>query len=400
MTVETEDFLSDEFLKQFKSGEHLNEFLSSIQKRAIEQMLEGELDDHLGYGKHRKAQTDNSRNGYGKKSIKTGYGEMEIQVPRDRDASFNPMLVPKRGNMLEGLEEIMVSMYAKGTSVSDIQEHVKDIYNFDVSASTVSHITSRIAEDITAWQNRPLENVYLIVWMDGIVFKVRENSKVINKTAYIAVGLRTDGYKEVLGMWLGKNETSAYWLSVLTDLKSRGVQDILITATDNLNGFTNTIRSVFPESSTQICVVHQIRNSMRYVVWKDKKEFAKDLKAIYTAPTKDAALAALDDFELKWKSRYAYAIKSWRDNRDELTVFFDFPIEVRQIIYTTNLIENLNGKIRKYTKNKLSFPTDDAVMKSVYLALREVSKKWTMPIHNRGIVLNQFLIIFGQRLKI
>lgn len=400
MTVKTEDFLSDEFLKQFKNGDQLNEFLSSIQKRAIEQMLEGELDGHLGYEKHRKGQSGNNRNGYGKKNIKTSYGEMEIQVPRDRDASFNPMLVPKRENMLEGLEEIMISMYAKGVSVSDIQEHVKDIYNFDVSASTVSRITSRIAEDITAWQNRPLENAYLIVWMDGIVFKVRENSKVINKTVYIAVGLRIDGYKEVLGMWLGKNETSAYWLSVLTDLKSRGVQDILITATDNLNGFTSTIRSVFPESSTQICVVHQIRNSMRYVVWKDKKEFAKDLKAIYTAPTKDAALAALDDFEQKWKSKYAYAIKSWRDNWDELTVFFDFPIEIRQIIYTTNLIENLNGKIRKYTKNKLSFPTDDAVMKSVYLALREVSKKWTMPIHNWGIVLNQFLIIFGQRLKI
>ncbi|MDE1191953.1 MAG: IS256 family transposase [Arachidicoccus sp.] len=331
MTVQTEDFLSDEFLKQFKSGEQLNEFLSSIQKRAIEQMLEGEVDDHLGYEKHRQGQSDNNRNGYGKKKVKTSYGEIEIQVPRDRDASFNPMLVPKRENMLEGLEEIMVSMYAKGMSVSDIQEQVKDIYNFDVSASTVSRITSRIAEDITAWQNRALENIYLIVWMDDIVFKVRENSKVINKTVYIAVGLRTDGYKEVLGMWLGKNETSAYWLSVLTDLKSRGVQDILITATGNLNGFTSTIRSVFPESSTQICVVHQIRNSMRYVVWKDKKEFAKDLKAIYTAPTKNAALAALDDFEQKWKRKYAYAIKSWRDNWDELTVFFDFPIEMRSI---------------------------------------------------------------------
>ncbi|MFT4203023.1 MAG: IS256 family transposase [Chitinophagaceae bacterium] len=400
MTVKTEEFLSDEFLKQFKTGEQLNDFLGSIQKRAIEKMLEGELDDHLGYEKHRKEQSGNSRNGYGRKSVKTGYGELEIQVPRDRDASFNPMLVPKRENMLEGLEEIMVSMYAKGMSVSDIQEHIKDIYNFDVSPSTISRITSHIAEDIVAWQDRPLENIYPIVWMDGIVFKVRENSKVVNKTVYIAVGLRTDGYKDVLGMWLGKNESSAYWLSVLTDLKSRGVQDILITATDNLNGFTQTIRSVFPESSTQICVVHQIRNSMRYVVWKDKKEFAGDMKAIYTAPTKDAAFAALNDFEQKWKGKYAYAIKSWRDNWDELTVFFDFPVEIRQIVYTTNLIENLNGKIRKYTKNKLSFPTDDAVMKSVYLALREVSKKWTMPIHNWGIVLNQFLIIFGDRLKI
>jgi putative transposase len=317
MEMKTEDFLSDEFLKQFKSGEQLNDFLSSIQKRAIEKMLEGELEDHLGYEKHQKEQRGNSRNGYGKKSIKTGYGAMEIQVPRDRDASFNPILVPKRENMLEGLEEIMVSMYAKGMSISDIQEQVKDIDNFDVSPATISRITSRIAEDITVWQNRSLEHIYLIVWMDGIVFKVRENSKVINKTVYIAVGLRTDGYKEVLGMWLGKNESSAYWLSVLTDIKSRGVQDILITATDNLNGFTQTIRSMFPESSTQICVVHQIRNSMRYVVWKDKKEFARDMKAIYTAPTKDAAFAALDEFEQKWKSKYAYAIKSWRDNWDE-----------------------------------------------------------------------------------
>ncbi|MCF3112126.1 IS256 family transposase [Niabella sp. CC-SYL272] len=369
--MKTEDFLSDDFLKQFKTGEQLNEFLSSIQKRAIEKMLEGELDDHLGYEKHQQSDNPNARNGHGKKKIKTGYGQMEIEVPRDREASFNPILVPKRESMVEGLEEVMVSMYAKGMSVSDIQEHVKDVYKFDVSSSTISRITSRVAEDIIAWQNRPLETVYLIVWMDGIVFKVRENSKVINKTVYIAVGLRTDGYKEVLGMWLGKNETSAYWLSVLTDLKSRGLQDILITATDNLNGFTTTIRTVFPESSTQICVVHQIRNSMRYVVWKDRKEFTRDMKDIYGAPTREAAAAALDGFEQKWAGKYAYAIRSWKDNWEELTVFFDFPIDIRQIIYTTNLIENLNGKIRKYTKNKLSFPNDDAVLKSVYLALRE-----------------------------
>ena len=398
--MKTEELLSDEFLKQFKTGEQLNEFLSSIQKRAIEKMLEGELDDHLGYEKHRQSEGSNARNGYGKKKIKTGYGAMDIEVPRDRESSFNPMLVPKRESMVEGLEEVMVSMYAKGMSVSDIQEHVKDVYKFDVSTTTISRITSRVTEDILAWQNRPLESVYLIVWMDRIVFKVRENSKVVNKTVYIAVGLRTDGYKEVLGMWLGKNESAAYWLSVLTELKSRGLQDILITATDNLNGFTATIRSVFPQSSTQICVVHQIRNSMRYVVWKDKKEFSMDMKEIYTAPTKEAAFAALGSMEQKWGSKYAYAIRSWKEHWDELTVFFDFPIEIRQIIYTTNLIENLNGKIRKYTKNKLSFPNDEAVLKSVYLALREVSKKWTMPIRNWGIVLNQFLIIFGDRLKI
>ena len=392
--------MTDDFLKQFKSRQALNGFLGQLQKRGIEKMLEGELDGHLGYDKHEQSTNGNSRNGYGKKKIRTSYGESEISVPRDRDASFNPMIVPKRENMVDGIEEVIVSLYAKGMSVSDIEEQIKDVYNFDVSASTISRITSRIAEDIVSWQNRPLEPVYLIVWMDGIVFKVRENSKVVNKTIYIAVGLKRDGYKEVLGMWLGKNESAAYWMSVLTDMKARGLQDILITATDNLNGFTQTIRSVFPESATQICVVHQIRNSCRYVVWKDKKEFSRDMKDIYAAPTRQAALAALESLESKWNSKYSYAIKSWRQNWDELTVFFDFPLEIRQIIYTTNLIENLNGKIRKYTKNKLSFPNDDAVLKSVYLALREASKKWTMPIRNWGMILNQFLTIFEDRVRL
>lgn len=245
-------------------------------------------------------------------------------------------------------------------SVSDIEEQIREVYNFEVSASTISRITETVANDIIAWQNRPLDLVYLIVWMDGIVFKVRENSKVINKTIYLAVGLNKEGRKEVLGMWLGKNESAAFWLGVLTDLKARGIEDILITATDNLNGFTQTIKQVFPQSQTQICVVHQIRNSARYVVWKDKKMFTKDMKQIYDAPTKQAAKAALEHFATTWNHKYPYAIKSWQDNWEELTVFFYFPIEIRKIIYTTNLIENLNGKIRKYTKNKLSFPTDDA----------------------------------------
>jgi transposase-like protein len=395
-----EDFFTDDFLKQFKTGQQLNDFLSQLQKRGIEKMLEGELDGHLGYDKHEQSDSSNARNGYGKKRIKTNYGESEIRVPRDRDASFNPMLVPKRESMVEGIEEVIVSLYAKGMSVSDIEEQIRDVYKFEVSASTISRITSRITEDIVAWQNRPLEPVYLIVWMDGIVFKVRENSKVVNKTVYIAVGLKRDGYKEVLGMWLGKNEAAAFWMSVLTDMKARGLEDILITATDNLHGFTQTIRSVFPQSATQVCVVHQVRNSCRYVVWKDKKEFTRDMRDIYAAPTRQAALAALDTLEQKWGSKYAYAIKSWRENWDELTVFFDFPLEIRQIIYTTNLIENLNGKIRKYTKNKLSFPNDEAVLKSVYLALREASKKWTMPIRNWGMILNQFLTIFEKRTKL
>jgi len=400
IVMKKEDLLKDDFLKQFKSGEELHDFLKQLQKRGIEKMLEGELDGHLGYSKNEKSDNTNARNGYSEKKVRTSLGESNIHVPRDRDASFNPMIVPKRGNMVDGIENVIVSLYAKGMSNSDIEEQIREVYNFDVSTSTISRITDTITNDIVAWQNRPLESVYLIVWMDGIVFKVRENSKVINKTVYIAVGLKRDGKKEVLGLWLGKNESAAFWMSVLTDMRARGVEDILITATDNLNGFTDTIRTVFPESKTQICVVHQIRNATRYVVWKEKKAFTKDMKNIYNAPTKEAAKAALDDFDSVWGDKYSYAIKSWRENWEDLTVFFEFPLEIRKIIYTTNLIENLNGKIRKYTKNKLSFPTDQAVIKSVYLATREATKKWSMPIRNWGIILNQFLIIFEKRVQI
>jgi putative transposase len=398
--MNNEQQLTDAFLKQLKSGDQLNSFLAQLQKRGIEKILEGELDAHLGYEKHEKSTSANARNGSSTKQVKTSFGETTIQIPRDRDASFNPMLIPKRQNMVDGLENVIVSLYAKGMSVSDIEEQIREVYNFDVSTSTISRITETVANDIIAWQNRPLESVYLIVWMDGIVFKVRENSKVVNKTIYLAVGLNRDGKKEVLGMWLGKNESASFWLGVLTDLKARGVDDILITATDNLNGFTQTIKQVFPQSQTQICVVHQIRNTARYVVWKDKKAFTKDMKQIYDAPTKQAAKAALEHFAATWNHKYPYAIKSWNDNWEELTVFFDFPMEIRKIIYTTNLIENLNGKIRKYTKNKLSFPTDEAVLKSVFLALREATKKWSMPIQNWGLILNQFLTIFENRVKV
>ena len=395
-----EEVFNDEFFKHFKSGEELTNFLTALQKRGIEKMLEGELDAHLDYDKHQKSSTTNKRNGHITKTIKTSFGESQIKVPRDREASFNPMLIPKRKNMVEGLENVIVSLYAKGMSQSDIEAQIKEVYNFEVSTSTISRITDSITNDIVAWQNRPLEPVYLIVWMDGIVFKVREGSKVINKTVYIAVGLRRDGKKEVLGLWLGKNESAAFWMSVLTDMRARGVEDILITATDNLNGFTETIKNVFPQSKTQICVVHQIRNACKYVVWKDKKEFTKDMKAIYDAPTKQAAEAALEDFANKWNSKYSYAVKSWKNNWEDLTVFFEFPLEIRKIIYTTNLIENLNGKIRKYTKNKLSFPTDEAVIKSVYLAIREATRKWTQPIRNWGIILNQFLTIYQERVQL
>ncbi len=399
--IDKEKLLNDkEFYKSFKNGSDLSSFFKQMHKRAVEHMLEAELDAHLDNEKHQKTKDGNYRNGHNNKTIRTSFGEDIIAIPRDREGSFEPLLVPKRHNIIEGLENIITSFYAKGMSVSDIEEQIKEMYDFDVSTSSISRITSAISSEVTTWQNRPLEDLYLIVWMDGIVFKVRENSKVINKTIYLAVGLNREGKKEVLGMWLGKNESSSFWMGVLTDLKARGVEDILITATDNLNGFTNTIRSVFPASQTQICVVHQIRNACKYVVWKDRKAFTTDMKHIYTAPNKQAAEQALNDFAQKWEIKYGYAIKSWRENWDELTVFFEFPLEIRKIIYTTNLIENLNGKIRKYTKNKMSFPTDDAVLKSVFLALREATKKWTMPIHNWGIILNQFMIIFADRLKL
>ncbi|MCG2780995.1 MAG: IS256 family transposase [Weeksellaceae bacterium] len=399
--IDKEELLNNkEFYKSFKSGEDLTSFFKQMHKSAVEHMLNAELDAHLDNEKHEKTKDGNYRNGHGPKKIKSSFGESEIKVPRDRNGDFEPALVPKRNNIIEGLENVIISFYAKGMSVSDIEEQIRDMYDFEVSTSTISRIPSAVASEMVSWQNRPLDDLYLIVWMDGIVFKVRENSKVINKTIYLAVGLNREGRKEVLGIWLGKNESSSFWMSVLTDLKARGVEDILITATDNLNDFTQTIRSVFPQSQTQICVVHQIRNACKYVVWKDRRAFTADMKHIYTAPNKQAAEAALQDFAEKWESKYSCAIKSWRENWDELTVFLEFPLEIRKIIYTTNLIENLNGKIRKYTKNKMSFPTDDAVMKSVYLALREATKKWTMPIQNWGIVLNQFMLIFEERLRL
>ena len=398
--MKKEDLLNSDFFKQFKNSKDFGNFVNDLYKRGVESMLEGELEAHLGYPRHKQRQSpDNARNGYGKKKLRSEQGEFEIKVPRDRKSEFQPQIVPKRSRLSEGVESLIISLYAKGMSNSDIEQQLHELYGFNVSTSTISVVTDMITNDIIAWQNRPLEAVYLIIWMDAIIFKVRENSKVINKAVYLAVGLKQDGKKEVLGIWLGKNESAAFWMSVLTDLRTRGVQDVLITVTDNLNGFTDTIRDVFPKSETQICVVHQIRNSSKYVVWKEKKEFTKDMKNIYTAPNKEAAEAALKDFENKWGQKYAYAVKSWHRNWDELTVFLEFPVEIRKIIYTTNIIENLNGKIRKYTKNKLSFPTDDAVKKSVYLALNEVTKKWTMPIRKWGIILSQFMTIFEDRIR-
>ncbi|GAB2617309.1 IS256 family transposase [Belliella aquatica] len=308
--MKKEDVFSEEFPKQFKTGEDLFSFLSQLQKRGVEAILEGELDNHLGYDKHQNSNGENSRNGHSKKKLRNQYGELEIKVPRYRESSFDPVLVPKRKNITDGVENIIISLYAKGMSVSDIEEQIIDLYNFDISTSAISRITDRVTQDVTAWQIRPLESVYCIVWMDVIVFKVRENSWVIDKTIDIAIGLRTNEKKEVLGLWLGKNESASFWLSVLTDLKARGVKDILITATDNLKGFTEAIRSVFPESTKQICIVHQIRNACRFVVWKDCKAFTADMKEIYSAPNKDAAKAALDQLEKTGELSMAMQLKA------------------------------------------------------------------------------------------
>ena len=397
--MKKQELLTDDFLSQFTNGQELNDFLGDLQKRGIEKLLEGELDGHLDYEKHSKSDNPNSRNGHIKKTIKSKYGESQINVPRDRDSTFTPIIVPKRKNMVDGIENVIISLYSRGMSNTDIENQILDIYDVQVSPSTISRITDSLIQDITAWQNRPLDPIYLVVWMDGIVFKVREASKVINKTVYLAIGLRQDGQREVLGLWLGKNESASFWMGVLTDMKARGVKDIMITATDNLKGFTDAIITVFPDSKTQICVVHQIRNACKFVVWKDRRSFANDMKHIYNAANEEAARMALKDLSDKWNDKYPYAIKSWEKNWDNLTLFLEFPVEIRKIIYTTNLIESLNKQIRKYTKNKMSFPTDGAVTKSVFLAIKEATKSWSSRIPKWGILHSQFMIIFEDRIS-
>lgn len=393
---EKQQFLNSVLLDGIKTQEDL----SSMHSVALEAILQGEMDNHLGYPKHEQSSNTNARNGSSSKHVKTEFGKSQIQVPRDREGTFEPIVVPKHQSTVTPIENIIISLYAKGMSVADIEDELQEIYGYKLSTSAISIITDKVNQRVLDWQNRPLASVYCAVWMDGIVFKVIQSGKVINKTIYLAVGLNREGYKELLGMWLGHNESAAFWQGVLTDLKARGVEDILVTVTDNLNGFTQAIKNVFPTADTQICVVHQIRNSARYVVWKDKKAFTADMKLIYNAPNKDMAAQELKRFADKWNDKYPYAVQSWQRNWEELTVFFDFPLEIRKIIYTTNLIENLNGKIRKYTKNKMAFPTDDALKKSVYLSLMQITKKWTQPIHNWGLILNQFLTIFEKRVQL
>ena len=395
--------LPKDFFKQFKNKEEFHSFFNSLFKQGVEEMLKGELDEHLGYDKHSKDghNSGNSRNGSYKKKVKTdSLGDMVLNIPRDRNSEFEPQLIPKGQRMSDKLEEAIIGMYSRGMTTSDICEQVKEVYGVDVSEGTISNVTNRILEHVKEWQQRPLEQVYFTVWMDGIALKVKHNGKYINKCVYIVIGLRKDGLKEVLGMWMAETESASFWMSVLTDLKARGVEDILIACTDNLKGFTDAIKGVFPQTITQLCIVHQIRNSCKYVAWKDRKLFCSDLKEVYAAPTREAAEKALVDFARKWECKYKHAIKSWQANWDNLTSYFDFPLEIRKIIYTTNTIENLNRGIRKYTKTKVQFTDDTAAQKAVYMAIMNIEKKWKMPIHNWGYILHQFLTIFDKRCQL
>lgn len=398
-----QNLLPKDFFKQFKSKEDFHSFFNDLFKQGVEEMLQAELDEHLGYQKHSKEgnNSGNSRNGTYSKKVKTeSLGDMVLNIPRDRNSEYSPRLIPKGQRMSDKLEEAIIGMYSRGMTTSDISEQVKNIYGVEISEGTISNVTARVIEHVKEWQSRPLEPVYFVVWMDGIVLKIKQGGKYINKCIYLVIGLKNDGLKEVLGMWTSENESASFWLSVLTDLKARGVEDILIACTDNLKGFTDAIHGVFPNTITQLCMVHQIRNSCRYVVWKDRKSFCADLKDVYAAPSKVAAAESFKGFAEKWEGKYRYAIQSWQTNWENLTNYFDFPMEIRKIIYTTNSIENLNRGIRKYTKTKVQFPDDQAAEKAVYLAIMNIERKWTLVIQNWGFVLHQFRTIFEDRCRI
>jgi transposase-like protein len=399
MKEEKQDFqIPEESLKKIKTQAELEDFIQVLYKQAVENMLKAEMNEHLGYSKHNKeTKGSNSRNGSSSKTLKTSIGDIPLDIPRDRESSFEPIVIPKHQRMSSKIEQAIITMYSKGMSTRDIEDTVKDIYGITMSESSISSITHAVVEDIKQWQNRPLEAVYLTIWMDGIVFKIRHNGRVINKTIYIIIGLTNEGLKDVLGLWINETESASYWVTVLTDLKTRGVDDILICCSDNLAGINQAIAAVFPNNISQLFIVHQIRNSCRYVVWKDKKEFATDLKAVYAASNEESAKDALIRFDKKWGQKYGYAIKSWQNNWQNLTAYFDFPVEIRSLIYTTNAIESLNSTIRKYTKTKNVFPDDQAALKSVYLAIVNVQRKWTQPIRNWGMILNQFIIKFEDR---
>jgi len=375
--------------------------LKNLFAGALEKMLDAEMDEHLGYEKNdiMGNNSGNNRNGYGKKTVKSEWGESEIAVPRDRNGTFEPQVIEKRKTRTDDIETRIIAMYAKGMSNRDIEDHLRDIYGVEASASLISRITDKILPAATEWQNRPLDAVYPIVFLDGIIFKVRKDSRVINKCLYTVLGINMDGKKEILGMWMSENESASFWTTVCNELKNRGVEDILIACRDNLSGFSTAIETVFPKTEQQLCIIHQIRNSTKYVSYKDLKPIMADLKKIYQAPSEDDALYHLEEFREKWNKKYPQILKSWESNWTELSTYFKYPEEVRRLIYTTNAVEGFHRMLRKFTKTKTVYPTDDSVKKSIYLSIQEISKKWSMPVQNWGTIIGQLIIFFDDRVQ-
>lgn len=390
-----------EMLKQegVESTKDLQVLMRGIMKDVIEALYDGEITEHLGYEKHRQgAGKDNSRNGFSKKTVQSTVGPVELEVPRDRKSEFTPKVIKKRQRDISGIEDKVISMYAKGMSTRDIKEHIYDIYGYEISPETVSNITDTVIEHAKEWQSRPLERVYAIVFMDALVVKLRVDGVVKNVVLYAVIGINLDGEKSCLGLYISETESAKYWLTVMNELKNRGVEEVLIFAVDNLTGISSAIEAAFPHSELQKCIVHQIRNSLKFVSWKERKQVAQDLKTVYTAATEPNAREALESFKRKWDAKYPHISRSWETNWAELSVFFKYTPEIRKLIYTTNPIESFNRALRKVTKTRSLFPTEDALMKLMYLAVRDIERRWTQTIRSWGTIYSQLSIFFEERL--
>jgi len=396
------DKLLDELLKDYKDPEDLlgrNGIMAQLKKRLIERAMAGEMTNHLGYDKHAAEgrNKQNSRNGTSSKTVISENDTIELNIPRDRDGDFEPKLIPKHQRRFDGFDEKIISMYSHGMTTRDIQYHLKDMYNVEVSPTLISQVTDAVIDDVKAWQNRPLEPLCPIMFLDCIVVKCREDKTVRNKSVFLALGVNMEGKKELLGMWIANNEGAKFWLHVVTELKNRGLQDIFIACVDGLKGFPEAIESVYPDAKVQLCIVHMVRNSLKYVPHKNKKAVSADLKKIYNSSTLDEAETYLDEFSEKWDDQYPTISKQWRMNWENIIPFFGFPKDIRKAIYTTNAIESVNRSLRKVLKNRGALPNDDAVFKLLYLALGNISKRWTMPIRNWTGALGQFAIHFEGR---
>lgn len=391
--------LAAELAKGLKTEADLNAFSRMLTKLTVETALNAELTDHLGHEKNAPKTGSNTRNGYSSKTVLCDDGEIELNTPRDRENTFEPQLIKKHQTRITQMDSQILSLYAKGMATREIVATFKEMYDADVSPTLISKVTDAVKEQVTEWQNRQLDALYPIVYMDCIVVKVRQNGSVINKAVFLALGINTEGQKELLGMWLAENEGAKFWLSVLTELKNRGLQDILIACVDGLKGFPDAINSVYPQTHIQLCIIHMVRNSLKYVSWKDYKAVTSGLKTVYQAPTEEAALMALDAFAEVWDDKYPQISKSWRAHWENLNTLFSYPPDIRKAIYTTNAIESLNSVLRAAIKKRKVFPTDDSVRKVIYLAIKDASKKWSMPIQNWRLAMSRFIIEFGDRLS-